>query len=272
MAWAQGVTTLYKFRSLASESRTHTLDIVENSRIYFPSPLQFNDPFDCFPPFELAGDVDDPEFVRELERDEERMARAEGLSPERIAELRASEGVPVQNMAAAVRDHTTKVIREDTRVFCLTSEQRHPLMWSHYASSHSGICLHFRCGPDNVFGLARQVLYVQERKPILIPLERQTADDVAERLVFAKAEFWDYENEYRIIAHKTADWGYRLDAENRVTFPSELLVGITLGMRTTPEDRVLLSAMAAAHRPAIPVWNAVEDPLRFWIEVVREAT
>jgi hypothetical protein len=51
MAWAQGIATLYKLKSLTGESRDHTLDIIENSRIYFSSPEQFNDPFDCAPPF-----------------------------------------------------------------------------------------------------------------------------------------------------------------------------------------------------------------------------
>jgi hypothetical protein len=66
IAWAEGVDTLYKLRSLNVGAREHTLDIIENSRIYFPSPTQFNDPFDCYPPFDLAGDWRDPKFVEEL--------------------------------------------------------------------------------------------------------------------------------------------------------------------------------------------------------------
>ena len=53
-AWALGVDTLYKFRSLAGPNREHTFDVIENSRILFPGRSQFNDPFDCAPPFTLA--------------------------------------------------------------------------------------------------------------------------------------------------------------------------------------------------------------------------
>jgi hypothetical protein len=160
VSWAQDITALYKLRSLAPHAREHTLGIIESSRVYFPSPLQFNDPFDCFPPFELAGDINDAEFVRELERDEAKMAAEAGISAEQIAEVRAREGVPVEKMAVAVRANTVLALREDTRVLCLGTEQRHPLMWSHYASSHSGNCLHFRCGPENLFGLSREVFSI----------------------------------------------------------------------------------------------------------------
>src|SRR5271154_259445 len=69
-AWALGVDTLYKFRSLEGSSREHTFDIIQNSRIYFSRPEQFNDPFDCTPPFALAKSASDPDFVKELEEDE----------------------------------------------------------------------------------------------------------------------------------------------------------------------------------------------------------
>jgi hypothetical protein len=66
-AWVEGVETFYKMRSLTpGATREHTLDIIENSRLYFPSPTEFNDPFDCFPPFDLAGDWRDSKFVQEL--------------------------------------------------------------------------------------------------------------------------------------------------------------------------------------------------------------
>jgi hypothetical protein len=270
VAWAQGIKTLYKLRSLAAESRDYTLDIIANSRVYFASPLQFNDPFDCFPPFLLGGDINDPEFVRKLERDEARMMAEARIGPDEAAALRASQGVPVEKMADAVRENTVNAIRDDTRVLCLSTEQRHPLMWSHYASSHSGVCLHFRCGPDNLFGLARQVIYAEERKAVLIPLE-QSGDEITDRLVFEKAKFWDYESEYRVIGHKSVDWGETFDESDRVAFPRESLCGVTLGMRISDPDRATITAMAAARKPAVPVWQATESHGRFWIDVQRVA-
>ena len=250
-AWAWNIETLFKLRSLDSEARGYTLDIIENARLYFPSPEQFNDPFDCAPPFQLAGNMNDPSFVEELVREETQMALEGGLTPEALAKMRTSEGVPIEQMAAAARKHTLEALRRGTRILCLSAEQRHPLMWSHYASGHTGISLHFRCGPDNVFGLARSVTYHRDRKPVLLPLNRQTTDEIVERLAFEKAEFWEYEHEYR-ITDGGPEWEYKFDGSNRISFPPELLCGITLGMRISEHDKRELLAIAAARKPSLP--------------------
>jgi hypothetical protein len=269
ISWAEGLEVLYKFKSLAGESRGHTLDIIENSRVYFSSPSQFNDPFDCSPRIDFAQDIRDPSFVAQLREDEQRMARESGMTELELEKLRAAEGVPVERMAEAVRANILAELRRDTRVFCLTTELRHPLMWSHYASSHTGICLHFSCAPGSLFGLARRVIYRRDRPAILIPLKAQSEDEITERMVFEKAQFWDYESEYRIIGHYGVHWGHGFDSMSRVEFPPELLCGITLGMQITQPDRADILALAASHKPAIPVWQASESPACFWLEAER---
>lgn len=43
---------LYKFRSLANDTELSRLEeILVDNLIYWPSPVQFNDPFDCFPSY-----------------------------------------------------------------------------------------------------------------------------------------------------------------------------------------------------------------------------
>jgi hypothetical protein len=269
LCWALGNETLYKHRSLSPGARDHTLDVIKNSRVYFPSPKTFNDPFDCASPISLGGDLTDPQFFEELRHDEERMAREAGYTAEQLEALRADEGVPIERLAEAVRENLLRELRNDARVFCLTTQHNHPLMWSHYAASHTGVCLHFHCRAGNLFGLAREVLYMKERKPILVPLERQSADEITERLVFEKADFWGYEGEYRIIAHKTSDWKHRFDEHDRVRFNPEDLSGVTLGMRISDPDREELLALAQEHSPPLPVWQAAESPARFWMKLVR---
>lgn len=266
-AWAEGVQTLYKLRSLApGDARDHTLDILENSRLYFPSPAEFNDPFDCYPPFDLAGDWRDPQFAQELEQTQSAMIAERGLSEVEVAELRLKEGVPIEKLADTVREFTIRDLRRDTRVLCLAKEHLHPLMWSHYAASHTGICLQFRVTRDGLFGNARRVIYREERQPVLIPLPRQSEDEVADRLGFIKAQFWDYESEYRVIAWPK-DEGLRFDEQHRVAFDPELLCGITLGMKISAPDRDLMLSLAVARQPRVPVWQARENRGRFWIEV-----
>ena len=267
-AWMEGYEKLYKFKSMSGSSRDQVLDIITNSRIYFSSPEQFNDPLDCAPIFALAKSITD-EFVKELLEDEAALARAAGKSEEEIEALRQAEGVPPERIAAAVTERTRDELVKNARVFCLSASEVQPLLWSHYADSHRGVCLHFKAAPGSLFGLARAVDYRAERPSILVPLHYNKVD-ITDAMVRVKGGFWGYVDEYRIIGHEGAevDWGATM--VNRLCpFPPKLLCGITLGMKTPPQDRKDLMALAAQHYPEMAVYQAEEAKGRFGVETFR---
>jgi len=187
-AWMEGHEKLYKFKGMSGSSREQVLDIITNSRIYFSSPEQFNDPLDCAPIFALAKPLTD-EFVKELLEDEAALASAAGKSKGEVEALRQAEGVPPQRIAAAVTERTRDELVKNARVFCLSASEVHPLLWSHYADSHRRICLHFRAAPGSLFGLARAVDYRSERPSILVPLH-YSKGDIADAMVRVKGDFW----------------------------------------------------------------------------------
>ncbi len=166
-AWYFGCDTLYKFRSFSrGKSRERVLDTIENSRIYLPHPPDFNDPFDCSPVVVHGGDPDDPEYFRAVEANERRMQKAQGVTGARLDRLRKREGVTIHDLPKAAEAHLRNALRDDVRILCLSANPLHPLQWSHYADSHRGLCLHFRCRPGTPFGLARQVRYRKKRDPL----------------------------------------------------------------------------------------------------------
>lgn len=267
-AWIEGHDTLYKFKSLCGESRDQVLDIIENSRIYFSVPDQFNDPLDCSPVIKLAKDPSDPAFVEELQAEEAAFLASQGKTPEEIAALRKSEGVDVRKVGSLATTYTRKQLREETRIFCLSARRDHPLLWSHYADSHRGVCLHFRCRGGTVFGAARAVEYQQERRPIFIPMKYNASDDdIADAMSRTKADFWRYEDEYRIIGYEGVDWGQKLDGRF-CSFEPNLLCGITLGMSISRTDRDTVLKWVD-HRPAVAVYQAEENSEKFWLDVWR---
>jgi hypothetical protein len=158
-AWYFGHNTLYKFRSFSGRSRARVLDTIENSRIYLPHPPAFNDPFDVSPVVVHGGDPNDPEYFRALEAKERRMQKAQGITGAALDRLRKRAGVTIHYLPRAAEAKLRKDLRDDVRILCLSANQLHPLQWSHYADSHRGACLHFRCRPGAPFGLARQVRY-----------------------------------------------------------------------------------------------------------------
>jgi hypothetical protein len=257
-AWYFGIDTLYKFRSFRGKSRARVLDTIENSRIYLPHPPEFNDPFDVSPVVVHGGDPNDPEYFRALETEMRRMHKAEGGTPAGLDRLRKRKGVSIHDLPKAAEDDLRKKLRHDVRILCLSADCLHPLQWSHYADSHRGLCLHFRCRPGAPFGLARQVRYRNKRYALSTLLHRQSSDAVMDRLVFNKAKFWSYESEYRIIASEAGKADPILK-NGYMHFDPSLLVGITFGLNMPEKQRRALMGHARRHNSNIAFWEVVED-------------
>jgi hypothetical protein len=266
-AWYFGYDTLYKFRSFSSESRRWVLDTIKNSRIYLPHPPAFNDPFDVSPVVVHGGDPNDPEYFRALEAKERRMEKAQGVTGTRLDRLRKRTGVTIHDLPKAAEAHLRKALRDDVRVLCLSAHQLHPLQWSHYADSHRGVCLHFRCRPGAPFGLARQVRYRKKRAALSTLLEH-SSDAIMDRLVFNKAKFWSYESEYRIIATESGRAEPALK-NGYMHFDPSLLVGITFGLNMPEKQRRALMAYARRHNSNIAFWEIIEDRSDFALIVQR---
>lgn len=267
-AWALGIDKLYKFKGFTGDQRDHVTDLLEHSRLYFSVPDQFNDPYDVAPVIALGGDPKDPAFLAELEAKELASLKRRGLNDAQIEAYRKASGTDTSQLSAGARDDLRLKMRRDTRIFCMSAEQCHPLQWSHYADRHRGLCLHFRCAAGEPLGLARRVAYRTDREPILLPLERQSPDEIVERLILVKADFWSYEHEYRIVGDVGVDWGATLNGRY-LDIDRDVLTGVTIGMWMPEPDQTALFALIDKYHPGLPVWKAVEDFDRFWIKIER---
>jgi hypothetical protein len=86
-------------------------------------------------------------------------------------------------------------LSKDKGLLCFSEKWDHPLMWSHYASRHRGMCL--------VFELADQFIdrVKYSRQRLQIEWEDEGAGKVTQSfmksLLMTKADYWSYESEYR---------------------------------------------------------------------------
>jgi Protein of unknown function (DUF2971) len=266
-AWAAGHETLYKFMRLSGDGFGYVVDVLENSRVYFSSPDQLNDPADCRPVFKLGGDLTDPAFLQELHDGEARIVKEKGLTPEQVTELQAKHGVSPEVLADSVTAQTCAELERIVRVYCLTTEARSPYMWSNYADKQNGVCLHFRSEGRFMAGSARQVNYTGDRKPILIPLEYNASqDEIMDRMVFDKAACWASEGEYRIIGHDSDETDYPM-ADRYCNFDPAELTGITFGKNIGKEHREKLMSIIARRPTQMQCFDAVAGG-QFQIEFV----
>jgi hypothetical protein len=91
------------------------------------------------------------------------------------------------------RDYEKKI-----GLLCFSSDWKSPLLWSHYAEGHKGICLGFDLRRTRV----EEVVYTDKRLHEQVPDEAEPGDvplDLRERLTKTKSSLWKYEEELRVF-------------------------------------------------------------------------
>ena len=204
---------LYKYRPV----NQHTKRIITHNELYFPSPNEFNDPFDCKIPiwYEGGSREDISTMVRnalpELSTDEQNQI---------IEEL-------LKNPINKLDEDMLQIRNKNYGICSLTEKKDDILMWSHYAENHSGICLEFKVTTDSLFGSAQKVKY-DESYPVIRRFD-SSAQQQFDSSFLTKSKQWEYEKEWRIIK--------KIENQQNFKFPKHLLTGVILGCKVTYEGR-----------------------------------
>jgi Protein of unknown function (DUF2971) len=83
-------------------------------------------------------------------------------------------------------------------IISFTSDWKNPLLWSHYADKHKGICLGFDVDDRYI----RHVNYVGEVMPMnqdVVKRLKQGDENLVRELITTKSIHWKYEEEVRVI-------------------------------------------------------------------------
>lgn len=223
--------------------------VIQDRQLYFSRPSTFNDPWDCKPHFSI--DLSDPESVAANVQYFQRIDR-ERNSHLSEAELAArariiSEDRPFLESLVHSMYQIHEAIDRRYRIYCLAGSSHVPLMWSHYAASHTGVCFKFAvAGP---FQAAMKVQY-RDRYPALSL--GATYDGV--RALLAKSSDWAYEDEYRLVAEERSESsgpGLLTTDSNIFDFPRQCLVGVFMGCQMPAESQREIVAMVRQTAPSV---------------------
>ena len=253
----------YKYRSLDKASKAYTLDILLNNRLYWPSPLSFNDPFDCMPCYVNEGSrlKREASFRRLINEKLSHLPKSE-----RKSFLAQSLRVSPQDFQTLMHDGQRHTMSE-TGVCCLSTNPDNILMWTHYADAHKGLCLRFtpisKSGKDfdsrlAHFEFAYPVKYSKNR-PVINVLEKY-GDDHLELALLTKADFWAYEAEWRMI-------GYR-EGPGLYEFPAICLDAIIFGARTSSDDHQEILALAKSRQYPVKIYKTEFDASQFRMHII----
>jgi hypothetical protein len=163
---------------------------------------------------------------------------------------------PFEMLALGVEDHGTRMALQMTQVelneragwCCFSRTWTNPVIWSHYADSHRGLCLGFDV-PD---AFAKPIEYVSVRPPFPNNLQQMTLSDklaVMNRLLFVKFDNWRYENEIRLTVRldadcETADGMHFIDWQDALQ-----LVEVVVGINSSTCKRELERALDGYSHP-----------------------
>jgi hypothetical protein len=229
---------LYRYRSLEGNGMDRLREIVSDRQIYFSNPAAFNDPFDCRPVFSM--DASEQEqlqyFYGVYKRQAPNQSRSARLAE--VSRLLQSPNSPV--LPEAVRgfsEYYYRYIAGGVGLLCVTASPDDILMWSHYASSHRGVCLGFRAESTS-FNTALKVRY-EESRPVINPVF-QNPDEMLERALLTKASHWEYEKEWRLIRYKAGAGKY--------SFHSNALAEVILGSQIGEAEATEVRKMAASSK------------------------
>ena len=210
---------LYKYRP----DDIYTIKLLCEQRLHFSHPYDFNDPFDCKPL--CAKDVCKEDILNQLERENPLLFEIIKNQVDVIQEMGKS-GKIQRTINDSLNMHY---------VCCFSYNADIPAMWAHYAQDHYGLCLGFDKTIDSPYlkGVKGIVRYSDKQTEInwtKIGIEKIGTKS----LYFEKANEWAYEQEYRIVKHRT-QIEQPTDEYNN-SFKKEALVAMFFGLRM-PEER-----------------------------------
>ena len=263
------------------------LDVLENRRIRFTQPADFNDPFEFRPCIDRAAS---DEFVQAVVE-----KKFECLVDDQLEKFGALfEAIPKSALKRALlaqKDSMPEVIQllephlieassaffnsflnKNVGVLCLSEVPDSILMWGHYTDNHQGFVIGFdsdhpffsmRRSEKDEFGFLRKVKYQMERPQIVL------SDTSATPWFETKSDVWAYEKEWRIV-RVLSDVTCRIDLSPfpacLFEFPSDAVLEVIIGMRF---PSMLLSKLRSiiARFPKATLLKASEHPRDYKLSI-----
>lgn len=235
---------IYKYQDATVQS----INNLRRGVIYFNSPDNFNDPYDCaFNPdivdieCENITDEDLDKFRRNLP-DYLTKEEKDHIKDIDNAQLKAELCVP------KARDDMKKKIKEYTEsngISCFSEAKDNLLMWLHYGGEYKGFCLEFATNNGIINnGKLHKVKYHELPSAVkfLSKMIRGEGVGALLDLVLTKSSDWEYEKEWRMLSKKV----------NMIEkYPNNALCSIFFGPLIDSVTRYTICLIAQSWNPSV---------------------
>jgi hypothetical protein len=229
-----------------------TKKIFTHQEIYFPSPNQFNDPYDS----RVRHIFEGSRSQKKLYLRKQILSIDPSLSSKELHEKVNQAMKNIDSLEDFLDMRSFYNHRREMGIFCMTQKRDNILMWSHYSNKHQGFSLEFST-KNEFFARALPISYVDE-VPKFNLLGNQSIQEIAETFL-KKAKDWEYEAEWRI---SDIQWG-----PGKKQFPPEALTGIILGARIPEEDKKNILKWCSYLHASPKIYEAKMDNEKFRLNI-----
>jgi hypothetical protein len=228
-----------------------SLSVIRDGTIKFTHPNEFNDPFDCHPEIDFNNCFS--------EKSLKKFGQEMGWSPAR----RIREKPKLIKLLKANYKFFLDGINNSIAICCLSKNPCSLLMWSHYATSHTGFVVEFSI-PElqpraNLDYLIPFPVEYKNNKPKV-----DNSKSKLQEYVLTKGIDWKYEEEQRVIDFDRKAGIHAYDRK-------QILKSVIAGMRMTDDDfTTLRNTVAAVNEElgiSVTVHRAQPSPGKFAIFV-----
>lgn len=234
---------LYKYRAFNS----NTLSCLVRNVIWFASPATFNDPFDGWlalpksdetPASNATFIVDLPTMSLEGTPNQSITHESDDESTRSAVERLHLGSLPFQVLK------NTEAKLKHRGVFCVNTDPKNILMWSHYADQHRGLCIGYRFDYEKFTDIAyiKKVDYPEsDDLDVLTENDLDYTDSAVNKLLTKKSMLWVYEDEWRFILRQTLSTDEKGCAQPLP--PYGQVEEIIFGMRMRADDRDVIAKL-----------------------------
>lgn len=242
---------LYKYEAFTERS----LQNLKAQAIYFGSPKNFNDPYDCsLKPIIASLSDQDVELIRASWQNRPLSQKTfDKFSAPSTGQLRA---MLLRSCESVIHDAREKFLQE-RGISCFSEVNDELLMWSHYAGKYKGFCLEFDTS-HHPFEKMRKVTY-SAQIPRIDPATLLLNDDFESvmDLFCTKSISWSYEREWRVL-HAEAGTAFH--------YPAACLTGIYFGPEISFEALEIICLILQGQNPDVRFWKGRRSETEFKVE------
>lgn len=276
--------------------------VLATQKVRWNSPLNFNDPFDCFfslePKFELSQFVQKHQecFLDLLFQENEPNLNLLNPYAEVLLDMRREAknssreemkktlgfvfGDHLKNIDALCASERARWKREmaNYRLFCVCETNKNLLLWAHYANEHKGAVFQFEClveldvplliakpvtYSDEAPGLATEEEWLQEALGLRPP---SINADAWLRLVTTKAKVLEHEKEWRVVTTRRP---YENQGYEDTTFYPQEISKVFLGCRMTDSNKADILSLLSGSFAHTEAYQARQHPKKYQLEFDR---